>query len=129
MNIRDFRFDDIIWEKKIYDKFHSENEYPAFENQYHSAFIVENNAGRIVLAGGVRPIAEIVMLSDLTCSSRDRIEASMKLLEVGIYSAAKFNYNQLHAFTHPLSKWGSHLAKVGFKRSENVVHILDLKNG
>ena len=128
MIIEAFKHRDIDWEKYIYEKFHRENEYPRFEYGYHAAFTVSND-DKIIVAAGVRPIAEVVMLTDLDSPIKQIIEAYYKVLEASIYTAAQFNYKELHAFTHPQSRWGGQLAKAGFRESSNKVHILRLEDG
>lgn len=120
---------DIPQEQMIHKSFFSENEYPAFEYGYNAVFTVENNLREIVSIAGIRPIAEVVAITNMDHPVRDRRAALITLAQALGFAASHFSYKQLHAFVHGDSKWIEHLKSMEFRESENKVLILDLENG
>ena len=124
MKLRAFQNEDIFEIKRIYESFYNDNEYPHFETGYYDVFIVTDDNDKIISIGGVKPIMEIIALTNQDKSVRDRKDALIQIMDTSIYTAVKFGFNQLHAFVHDDSEWIEHLKKVQFKVSDNKVLIL-----
>ena len=127
MRIRGFNEEDIITADRLYKKYYSSNEYPNFYSGFDFAYVVSNDNDEPILISGVKPIAEIITMTDLSKSVVDRREALYYSLHASIYSAARSGYKQLHAFTHSHSNLDRHLERVGFNKSDNKVFIMDLQ--
>jgi len=126
MKLREFQNEDIPEIKRIYESFYNDNEYPHFETGYYDVFVVTDDNKKIISIGGVKPIMEIITLTNKNCSVRDRKDALIQIMNTSIYTAVKFGFNQLHAFVHDDSEWIEHLKKVQFKVSDNQVLILSI---
>lgn|SRR5262245_260520 len=125
--IREFKHIDIPQQRMLYNKFFANNEYPEFEHGYNAVFAVQNENSEIVSIAGIRPIAEVVALSNMDMSVKDRRAALITLFQALGYAAARYNYKQLHAFVHDNPAWVRHLGSMDFKESEAKVLILDLE--
>jgi hypothetical protein len=126
MKLRAFQKEDISEIKRIYESFYDDNEYPNFETGYYDVFVITDDNNKIISIGGVKPIMEIVALTNRDKSVRDRKDALIQIMNTAVYTAVKFGFNQLHAFVHDDPEWIEHLKKVQFKESENKVLILSL---
>jgi len=117
---------------RIYYTFFNEMEFIDFYKKFHCAFKVTENdiTNKIIAVGGIRPITEAVLLTDRSFSTRDKMEALLKIFEGIKYSANKLGYNQIHAFSYE-PEYIRHLKnRMGFKCNEdNKVLTLDLHNG
>lgn len=115
----------------IYLNYFSDMEFPDFYHKFHCTFKVINNAnGNIIAVGGIRPIAEAVVLTNKDYSVRDRMDALLKIFAGVQYAAEKLDYNYLHAFAYD-EEYVKHLIKrIGFKcNPQNRVLSLELSNG
>jgi len=115
----------------IYNNYFSDMEFPDFYNKFHCAFkVVKDGNDRIIAVGGVRPIAEAVVLTNREFSVRDRMDALLHIFAGVQYAAEKLDYNCLHAFAYD-EEYVKHLIKrIGFKCNlQNKVLSLELNNG
>lgn len=131
MRIRDIRWADKPEIDRIYRDFYSNNEYPSFisekENErFPCSFIVEDDDERIIVAGGVKTIAEAVFLTDKNFSPRVRLEALLQGLGSSIFIAQGMKYNQIHAFVNNDEKYVSVLKKFGFKEINAKLLVLEI---
>jgi len=113
---------------KIYKEFFSDNEYPNFiGGRFHQSFVVTNDNEKIVVAGGVRNIAEVVVLTDKNQSVRVRLEALLQALGSSIHIALASKYSELHAFVSSgETEYIEHLKKHGFKEIDAKILVLDI---
>lgn len=101
--------------RKIHAQFYSkEFDFPNFRKHYLCVFVVTNDAGDIITAGGIRSILECVTLTDKSFPVRTRAQALLSLLQGCVFVAQNSHYNEIHAFIQEeiLTK---HWARVGFK--------------
>lgn len=127
MQVRNINSSDIDTLKRIHELyFKNEFDFPDFLNGWLCSFLVENEDGRIISAGGVRCITESVLITDKSFSVRERKEALMEMLRASIYTSHKFNFDQLHAFIQN-DNWYNHLLKVGFKPTKGKSMVLEIK--
>lgn len=115
MNIRPFQGSDVNQLKKIHEMYYK-NEFSLddFCQKFVDFFVIEDD-GIIVSAGGVRTIAESVIVTNKAISNRIKRAALYQMLEAQLFSCKNNNFKQLHAFIQD-EKWKQHLiTKAGFK--------------
>ena len=132
MEIHYIESNDVDQIYNIYMNFFSDMEFVDFYHKFHCSFKVVNDdiSNRIIAVGGIRPLAEAVLLTNKDFSVRDRRDALYKIFEAVKYTAEKLEYTQIHAFAWD-EEYIKHLInRVGFKCiPENKVLSLDLKHG
>lgn len=113
MIIRQLQIADLYELRKIHDKFYkNEFEMPDFFDGFLGSFVVVDN-DKIITAGGIRPIAEAVAITNKDLGAEKRREALYKFLEVSSFICNKTGLSQLHAFVQD-KNWERHLRKIGF---------------
>lgn len=103
-----------IWEKHFADEF---DLHDFFYNLKFSCLAEED--GKIISAAGIRPINEIVMLTDKSASNFTRGKAFLELLDC----MKKSNPEQLHAFIQD-EVWKKHLLKHGFRLTKGQALVI-----
>jgi hypothetical protein len=119
MFVQDVEQIQMIHEKHFRDEF----EFPDF-NRFMGVFIVENGDG-IIVAGGVRPIAESVIITDKDIDVMNRVRALHKALDISEYITRSNGFNQLHSFVTEES-WMTHLQRNGFIPTRGNALVLNL---
>lgn len=125
MNVRAYTQSDVaklhtIWLKHFKDEF----DFPDFLNGYLCAVTIEDDKGNIITAGGVRLIAESVVVTDMSQSVKERRLALAQLLNTQEYICNKFGQSQLHAFIQD-DTWYQHLHRVGFRPTAGKSLVLN----
>lgn len=106
--------------RKFYDK---EFDFSEFSRKYLSKFtVIEND--KIVLAGGIRNIAEVVLVTDKESSTRVKRDALLEALEASKQIAASEGLSQIHAFIQD-EAWCNHLFKYGFQDTAGRAVVLN----
>lgn len=125
MEIRFLEPKDLDWVRVMYNAYFSDMEYPDFVNDFPVTYaVLEEND--IVAVGGIRPIAEAVVITDASESVRKRRDALLQIFNALTYSANKLNFKRLYAFTFD-DVYANHLTKVGFNPiKESKLLSLDL---
>lgn len=125
MKIRSLEPTDLELLKKIHEK-HFEQEFvlPDFLDKYLCAFTVEDDDG-ILTIGGVRPIAEVVTVTNKDRTPKDRLDALYRVLDVSIFVAQKHDFDQLHAFVQD-KRWSNRLHRNGFRPTKGQSLVLDI---
>lgn len=113
MLIRRLETTDIEHIRQLHEQYYSEFEFPDFFNRFLSKFAVVDEDGEIVVAGGVRPIAETVIITDQTKSNIKIGRALMEAFRASMYTCAASNIDELHAFVTN-EQYASHLVRHGF---------------
>ena len=115
LNIKNLIPTDIPEIRKIHEKyFKDEFKFPDFLKGYVNAFVIQDDDGSIIVAGGVRPIMESILITDLSCTPRERYEGLRLALNASQVACERINHFQLHAFVQD-DLWIHHLEKYGFK--------------
>lgn len=112
---------------KIWEKFYkNEFPFPDFYHRFICSFVMLDDDKNVITAGGVLPIAEIILVTDKDKSSRLKHQALYQVLDLSSFIARKFNYRQLHAFSQD-DVWTKRMIKDGFQKckGEALVLILD----
>ena len=101
--------------KYIYDEFFHDMEFVDFYKNFHCAFVVEDEDGKIIAVGGLRPIVEGLVLTDKDASVRERKEALLRIFEGIKYAAEKLNQPEIHVFAYDPSYITHLVSRMGFK--------------
>jgi len=109
---------------RLHEKhFKDEFTLPEFMN-YVCAFVVEDETG-IITAGGIRNIAECVLVTDLSRDPRVRIRALYQMLDASTFVCGKSGYDQIYAWSQ-VPKYTRRLMRNGFRLPQGQSLILDL---
>lgn len=127
MIIREFREEDIATAKQIYYKYYEDIEEIDF-TKLLCAFTVLDDNGSIVTIGGLKPLVELVALTDKGQSTRNRRRALVHLFQATLYTAINFKYDEIHLFTCS-REWTKHLIKAGFQLLKDKVLTIGVQNG
>ena|SRR5215510_6628025 len=115
---------DKVQLRRIHEEFYKE-EFPFshFDN-FQASFTVEKD-GRIVTAGGIRPLAEAIILTDKEFSTKERRAALHIMFQMQAFAAGKLGYSHLHAFVQDES-WQHCLKKIGFREPKGNCLIVEV---
>lgn len=126
MEIRSILNSDIEKLKEIHAKFfQDEFPFPDFTRDFHCVFSVTDDGGNIISSGGVRSIAESIIITDKNFPIKERREALIKMLQAHSFIAAHHGYDALHAFIQD-NAWKRHLTAHGFRPTVGQSIILPL---
>jgi hypothetical protein len=126
MRIRALKPTDLYLLRKIHEEFYAhEFEFPDFSLGFLCCFVVEDDDGNVVSAGGLRPIAESIIITDKRQSIKKRREALYDILSASAFVAEKDKFNQIHAFVQE-EGWTNHLLKVGFEPTKGRALVLNI---
>jgi hypothetical protein len=126
MNIRALKESDLPLLRAIHAQHFSEEfEFPDFVSKFLCCFAVEDSDGNIISAGGIRPILELVMLTDKSESARKRHNAMFNILSASSYFARQGNFDQIHGFVQG-QEWENILRKVGFVPTKGNALVLNI---
>jgi len=106
----DFKEIHEIWEKFYKHSFL----FPDFLN-YICAFVVLDDHGKIITAGGVRPLAEALIITDKDALRGNRNRAFREMRAALEFVARTKGFNNLYAFIKDDPSWSTILQRVGFK--------------
>jgi len=106
---------DQIQIKDIHEKFYKD-EFPLSElDNLTCGFTAVDNNDRVICAGGIKSIMEMVLVTDKNVDLTKRQLALYDMLKTAGYSTKSAGYNNLHAFIKD-ERWAKYLIKhVGFK--------------
>lgn len=123
IKIEDFNQIKTIWEKFFIDQF----SFPDFISNFLCAFVIEDSErDEIIIAGGVRTIAESIMMTNKDyLPIKVRREALLDMLTAMTYMAKIAGYDELHAFIQE-DNWKRHLIKNGFVKTRGDSLVLSL---
>lgn len=114
--------------KQIHEKFYSrEFDLPDFL-KFVASFAITDSDDRIITVGGVRPILELIAITDRSLPAMIRRSAYFNVLNASIYMGQKCGYDQLHVFAQG-DRWIEALKKVGFRDTKGTALVMDVNNG
>lgn len=123
MNIRPMEIDDLTELRDLHSKFFSKDfPFPDFLNNYLSSFVVTDD-DKIITGGGVRLIAEAVIVTDKEYDINKRRKALIEMLRASMFICGIKDFDQLHAFVTD-EKWKRHLLKQGFKVAKGQTLVI-----
>lgn len=120
--IRAVRPEDFRQIQRIHHQYFADQfEFPDFVRHYLCAFVIEND-DEIIVAGGVRSIAEAIMVTNKDIDVHSRREAFHDMLTAIAHVSKIDGYDQVHAFVQG-EDWKRHLMKAGFNptKGESLV--------
>lgn len=118
IKLRSLRNDDLVDINSIYQEYFSGEFAPPDLTRFICAAVAEEN-GRIISAGGIRAIPELITITDKSFSARKRVEALLKLLDASIYFGQKFGSDHINTFVQG-DTWINQLKKKGFKECKGT---------
>ena len=125
-HIREFRAEDVEDIRKIHSQFYqNEFELPDFLHNFICAFTVHDDNNSIICVGGVRNIAESIIITNKDYNTRHRVNALYQILDASEFVARASQHKELHAFVQDLT-WAHHLRKVGFLPIKGKGLVLEL---
>lgn len=126
MRVRALEMDDIEKLRELHEQFFKDQfAFPDFVNGFLTAFVVTDDNDKIIVGGGVRAIAEAVLITDIDAP---RVTVGRSLHEsykVSKYLCEKFGYSSLHAFVHKYT-YERHLRLRGFTSVKGSALVLDI---
>jgi len=124
MTLRPLTLEDTNELKEIHRKFFSQEfEFPDFFNNYLSSFVVTDTNNEILVGGGVRVIAEAVLITNKDFSPKKRREALLTTLQASMFTSNLRGFDQLHAFVQD-ERWLNHLERIGFRKSKGQALVI-----
>lgn len=114
MIIRPMTHEDSLHLEELNSIYYPEFNSPEFEDNYFGKFTILKKDGEIILGGGLRYIAEVVIVTDKSKNKHLLYGALVKTLGHCIDEARKRNIDFLHAFVKD-DKYQKHLINHGFE--------------
>lgn len=116
--------EDRVSVRAIYDKYYaSDYAYEDFMRNYLSNFVITDRDHKIILAGGVKPAAECIIVTDKEHPSE--IEVGRALVEaqkIAAYTCQKLQVPELLAFVKDQS-YMRHLIRHGFEKRSQALRL------
>jgi hypothetical protein len=108
---------------ELSEKFYPNNVSPNFMNGFYCAYAITDENDRIVIAGGLRPSAEIILVADKDISKIKITKALLEAQKASLYIGHKFGLNELVAFVKDNDVFVRQLIKHGFYSRSNALAI------
>lgn len=125
MIIRGFSADDVNQLIQIHDRFYKDEfSLDEFNRVFLEVFVVEEDK-KIISVGGVRTIAESVIVTNKDIIATKRREALTQMLQAQSFICNRFGFNQLHAFVQD-KLWEKRLIKTGFKHCKGNALFIEV---
>ncbi len=120
--VRELYKEEIPYIQELHEKFYGKDFYlPDLTEGFLVGFTITNDVGKLIIAGGVRPIAETIIVTDKESHSMITIgRALMKALDVSEYVCRTHGIKLLHAFVKN-DNYEKHLIQHGFYRRDGNV--------
>ncbi len=128
MKIRALTIKDMEEVNRLHDKyFGNQFEKTDFMNNFLSAFAITEDDDKLVMAGGVRPIAETILVTDKESNPHLLGNALLEALRFSRYTCNVHKIEFLHAFVKD-EAYKRHLLKHGFSERCSALYM-DVTNG
>lgn len=116
MNIRNITQGDLLVIEGLWrQSYQNDFSFPDFYRNWLSTFLISNDDGTMITAGGVKLFSEIVLITDTEQSQRDRHDALKLALQTSRFVSQSAGHNNLYASAK--GEWANILRKVGFNDS------------
>lgn len=122
MKTRALQPEDIEEVRKLHEKFYPDLEFPDFLNGFLCSFVVTNLHDQIVVAGGVQPIGEIILVTDKDKSEIQMGKALREAQRISLFIGSRFNLDELVAFVKN-DEYAKHLIQHGFYPRSSALAI------
>jgi hypothetical protein len=120
---RGMKREDIDKVRELAEKHFPDLEIPNFMNNFYCSFVITDEEDDIVIAGGLRPSAEILLITDKNMSDIKIVKALIEAKKASLYIGRKFGLNELVAFVKDNDIYARHLVKHGFYSRSNALAI------
>lgn len=127
MIIRPMTHTDSLELEEMSQKYYPEFNSPEFEDNYFGKFVITHNNGEIVIGGGLRSLAEVVLVTDKSKNRHLIGDGLIRALGLCINEARNRNIDFLHAFVKD-DKYAKHLISHGFDIREGTALSLYVKD-
>jgi len=127
MYIRRMKKDDEQFLQELSRKNFPEFEPPDYHDNYFEKFIIESD-GELLIGGGMRKIAEVVLVTDISKSDVKLGKALIQILGHCIFKAKENDIDFLYAFCQNPA-YEKHLIMHGFERIRGNPLSLWIKHG
>lgn len=128
MIIRSMSSNDIQLLHKLSARHYPEFHCPDFNGNYLNTFVITDDNGEVILGGGLRDIAEVILVTDKLRNKHEIGEALLKALSHSVNTARMRNIDFLYAFVKDYG-YKKHLISHGFDPIEGEPLSLWVKNG
>ena len=126
MIIRALQPSDIDKLREIHTKFYeTEFLFPNFLEKFIGSFVVVDDNENVISGGGVKSIAESIIITNRDYSPHERKSALLQILQASIFVANRNGFEQLHAFVQD-DKWHVILKKYGFQDCKGNALFLEV---
>jgi len=100
MKVRELYREELPYIQELHDKFYGKDFYlPDLTQGFLVGFTITNDEDKLIIAGGVRPIAETIIVTDKESHSMITIgRALIKALDISEYVCRRHEIKLLHAF-------------------------------
>ena len=112
MKARAIQIKDLEKLKELHDKYYSQFEFPAFF-RYLNSFVIEDDEGDIIMAGGVENVAEISLVTNKDKSRIAIGRALVETKEIALFTCKRMGIKDLYAFVDN-DDYAKHLIQHGF---------------
>lgn len=124
MILRSITEHDLFIAEQIHKKWYAHEFVMPDLLQLQTGFTVEIEE-RPVIIGGIKAIAEIVLLTDKDFPVEARREGLYKSLEASLYMSRQLGYDQIHCSVQDIN-WERHLKKAGFRNIKGTLLVRDV---
>lgn len=125
MIIRKFDPKDFEQLQRIHERFYKDEfTFEDFCHAFMDFFVVVED-DEIICAGGVRAIAESVIMTNKDSTPRTKQRALIQMLQAQLFTCGRLKYSQLHAFIQD-KNWERHLLEVGFKECKGRAIFIEV---
>jgi hypothetical protein len=112
--------------KRIHDAhFKHEFDLPDFMKFICAFVVTDDSDGKVITAGGVRNIAECLLVTDLSIDPRVRIKALYQMLHASKFVCEKSGYDQMFVWSQNPA-YTRRLMRNGFRLPQGQSLILDM---
>jgi hypothetical protein len=126
MKIRAMEWDDIGKLRELHETFFQDQfSFPDFVNGFLTAFTITDDDGRVIVGGGVRTMAEAVVITDIDAPRTTVGRALVEALNASKYICKRFQQPHLHAFVTN-RHYEKHLRMRGFSSIKGSALVLDI---
>lgn len=116
--------DDMSHVRRLHDKYFG-NDFanPDFMEKFLNAFAITDDDGKIIIAGGVKPLAETIIVTDKESHSMTTIgRALVEAQRISMFTCREYGIDWLHAFVKD-EAYMKHLIQHGFRKRCQALSI------
>lgn len=125
MKSRPLEIEDVKYLDELHDKYFGHQFSKCdFTKNFLCSFVLTDDNDKIVMGGGIRPLAETVLVTDKSANKHLLGEALLQALQISKYTCNKYNIELLNVFIKD-PVYMKHLIKHGFHLRDS--HVLDMR--